>query len=71
MAISEAKKKSNYKWDRQNMCNLAIRLRRSYAEEIKEACRASGVTPSQIMRKAVDDFMEEYRKSQSGSAGTN
>ena len=64
MAISEAKKKSNYKWDKENMSNLSIRLRRSYAEQIKAACKDRGITPSSIMRQAVDEFMREYQEEQ-------
>ena len=60
MTISAAKKATNYKWDRENMCNLAIRVRKTYAEEIKTACKAENTTPSAVMRQAVDLFMKEY-----------
>lgn len=58
MPLSDAKKKANKKWDAANMTNLSIKVRRSYAEQIKEKCSAAGTTPSAIMRKAIDDFME-------------
>ena len=59
MTISEKKKASNYKWDRENMTTLGCRLRRDYAERIKAAAAAAGTTPSSIMRRALDDFMRE------------
>ncbi len=58
MTISEKKKASNYKWDRENMTTLGCRLRRDYAERIKAAAAAAGTTPSTIMRQALDAFME-------------
>ena len=42
MTISEKKKASNYKWDRENMTTLGCRLRRDYAERIKAAAAAAG-----------------------------
>jgi hypothetical protein len=60
MPISEAKKKSNQKWDKENMTNLAIRVRRTYADQIKKAAADAGTTPATIMRKAIDDFMKNY-----------
>ena len=62
MPISEAKKKSNQKWDKENMTNLAIRVRRTYADQIRAACRAAGTTPATIMRQAIDDFMQDYQE---------
>lgn len=60
MPISEAKKKSNAKWDKENMTNLAIRLRKEYAAKVKAAAARAGTTPGTIMRKAIDDFMQEH-----------
>lgn len=58
MPLSEAKKAANKKWDAANMQNLSVKVRRDYAERIKAAAAAAGTTPSTIMRKALDDFME-------------
>ena len=62
MPVSDAKKKSNAKWDKENMTNLAIRIRKTYADRVRAACRAAGTTPAAIMRKAIDDFVNEYEK---------
>lgn len=61
MTVSAAKKKSNQKWDRENMTSLSIRLRKTYAEEVKQAAAAAGTSPGRIMRKAIDDFMKQYQ----------
>lgn len=59
MAISEARRRANKKWDAANMQNLSVKLRREYAEQIREAAAAAGTTPAAIMRKALDEFMKE------------
>jgi len=62
MPLSEAKKAANKKWDAANMQNLSVKVRRDYAERIKAAAAAAGTTPSSIMRKALDDFMQGQDK---------
>ena len=62
MPLSEAKKAANKKWDAVNMQNLSVKVRRDYAERIKAAAAAAGTTPSTIMRKALDDFMQDREK---------
>jgi predicted transcriptional regulator len=62
MPLSEAKKAANKKWDAANMKNLSVKVRRDYAERIKAAAAAAGTTPSTIMRKALDDFMQGQDK---------
>ena len=58
MPVSDAKKKANNKWDAAHMQNLSVKVRREYADQIREKCAEKGTTPGAIMRKALDDFME-------------
>lgn len=60
--VTEAKKRSNAKWDRENMTTLGCRMRRDYAEEFKAACRMAGKTPNAIFKAAADQFMEDYNR---------
>ena len=55
---TEARKRANKKWDAANMQNLSIKVRRSYADQIREKTARAGTTPAAIMRKAIDDFMQ-------------
>lgn len=59
MALTEARKRANKKWDAANMQNLSVKVRRDYADRIREAAAAAGTTPAAIMRKALDEFMED------------
>lgn len=58
MAVSEARKKANAKWDSQNMTILGCRVRKDYAARFREACAAAGTTPNAVLKQAADDFME-------------
>lgn len=60
MVMTAAQKRAHDKYDKANYTNIAIRIRKSYADDIRKACADSGTTPSAIMRKAIDDFMREY-----------
>ena len=62
MVMTAAQKRAHDKYDKANYTNLAIKIRKTYAEEIKTACANAGITPSVIMRKAIDEFMESYRQ---------
>ena len=60
MAISEAKKKSNAKWDAANMTSIAVRVRKDFAARFAEAATATGTTRNAVLLKAAKDFVERY-----------
>jgi len=57
--VSEAKKKSNYKWDKKNMCNLSCRVKRTDAEKYKAAAKAKGTNINAVLKKALDELLED------------
>ena len=60
--VTEAKKRSNAKWDKENMTMLGCKVRKTKANEFKTACAIMNTTPSAVFRRAMNDFMEEYEK---------
>lgn len=56
-ALSEARKRANLKWDKENMTILACRVRKDYAEQVKAKALKNGDTVNGIIRKALDDYM--------------
>ena len=62
MPPSEAHKRASKKWDAANMTNLSIKVRRTYADQIREAAATAGTTPAAIMRKAIDQFMQDVQE---------
>ena len=61
MPLSEARKKANRKWDSANLTNISIKVRKDYYERVKKAAAEAGTTPAAIMRKAIDDFMQNHQ----------
>ena len=58
--VTEAKKRSNAKWDKENMTMLGCKVSKTKADELKAACKLSGTTPNAVFRKAMDEFLEDY-----------
>lgn len=58
MTVSPKKRASNNKWDKENMTMIGCRVRKTYAQQIKERCKKYNVAPATILRKAIDDFMK-------------
>lgn len=58
--VSEKKKASNSKWDKENMTTLACRVKKDYAAKFRAACAAQGTTPNAVLKQAADDFMRVH-----------
>ena len=53
MAISEAKKKSNAKWDKENMATLGCKVKRDQAERFKQYAADHGKTANTLLKEYV------------------
>lgn len=53
MAVSDAQKKANQKWDSANMATLACKLRKEQAEAFKLYCRECEKTVNSALRDYV------------------
>ena len=42
--VTEARKRANAKWDKENMVVLACKVKRETAEQFKAACAAQGLS---------------------------
>lgn len=62
MPISEAKKRSNAKWDSANMATLACKVKKAQAEKFKGYCKAQGKTSNTVLREYVLDCIEGQTK---------
>ena len=60
MPISEAKKRSNAKWDAANMIKVGCKLRRDKADAFKTACADAGTTANAVLQSAVDAFLRDH-----------
>lgn len=59
MPVSEAKKRSNAKYDKEHMTILACKVRKEYAVRVKKKAEEKGTNVNAILLKAMKEFMEE------------
>lgn len=53
MAVSDAKKKANAKWDGENMATLACKVKKDHADKFKAYCSEIGKTSNAVLRECV------------------
>ena len=59
--VTEAKKRNNAKWDKENMMILACKVRKEYAEKVKAAAEANGETVNAIIKRSLDEYLENNK----------
>ena len=57
MAVSDAKRKSNEKWDRENMAYQTVKVRRELLEQFKETCAERGDRVNTVLREAMENYI--------------
>lgn len=61
MAITEAHKRANQKWDKQNMMTLGVRLKKADAIAFKEYAASQGRTANAILKDYVFSILHPER----------
>lgn len=59
MALSEAQRKANDKYIKENYQRLTISYPKEYCEQVKEAAKEAGETLAGYVKKALDLRMEK------------
>ena len=59
MAVSDAKRKSNEKWDRENMAYQTVKVRRELLEQFKETCAERGDRVNTVLREAMENYITQ------------
>lgn len=59
MALSEAKKQSNAKWDKENMAYQTVKVRRELLDQFKAECARRGDKVNTILRQAIEDYIAQ------------
>lgn len=57
MAMSDARKRANEKWNKENMTTLSCKVRKEYAENVRKTALEMGITVNSVFKAALDDFM--------------
>ncbi|MBO5449287.1 MAG: hypothetical protein J5994_08150 [Ruminococcus sp.] len=61
MAITEAHKKGNKKWDSENMLTISCRLRKEQVMKFRSIAEKQGQTANQMIKQFVLDTIERDR----------
>lgn len=59
MAVSEAHKRANAKWDKENLTIVAAKLRKEKAALFKEIAYRNNTTPNELLRSFINKYIEE------------
>ena len=59
MALTDAQRRANNKYIAEHMTILGCKVRKDYAERVKQKAKDTGTTVNAILKKALDDFLEE------------
>ena len=57
MTLTDAKRRANNKYIKENMTILACKVRKDYAERVKALAAADGTTVNAIIKAALDEYI--------------
>lgn len=56
MAVSEAQRRANQKWDAENMAYQTVKVKKTLLEDFKAACAARGDKVNTVLRQAMEEY---------------
>ena len=59
--LSEAKKKSNAKWNAANQVKVGANINRKTAEEFAALCKLNGETMHSVIKRCIDEYIEQNK----------
>ena len=62
MALSEAKKRSNAKWDKDNMAYQTVKVRRDLLDQFRAACADRGDRVNTVLRESMERYVEAWEQ---------
>lgn len=57
MALTDAQRRANNKYISEHMTVLGCKVRKDYAEKVREKAKEEGTTVNAILKKALDEFL--------------
>ena len=58
MALTQARKKANKKWDKENMCVIGCKVRREHADQIRQHAANLGESVNAYIKRLIDQDMK-------------
>lgn len=62
MALTDARRRANNKYIKENMTIVACKVRKDYAERVKDLAARNGTTVNAIIKTALDNYIKENEK---------
>ena len=62
MALTESKKKSNLKYDKENMAYQTIKVNKALLLEFRQCVQDSGDKVNTVLREAMETYIKEHKK---------
>ena len=59
MALTETQKRANNKYIAEHMTVLGCKVRKEYADKVREKAKADGISVNAILKKALDELLEK------------
>ncbi|MEQ2658438.1 hypothetical protein AAAT68_16425 [Lawsonibacter asaccharolyticus] len=57
MALTESQRRANNKYISEHMTVLGCKVRKDYADKVRQKAKEEGTTVNAILKKALDEFM--------------
>lgn len=59
MALTEAQKRANNKYIAEHMTVLGCKVRKEYADKVREKAKEEGTSVNSILKMVLDEFLEK------------
>lgn len=63
MSATEAKRKSNKKWNAANMAYQTLTVRRETLEEFRQLVQQNGDKVNTVLRQAIENYIKDHSSS--------
>lgn len=57
--VTRAKRRTNNRWDQANMTVLSCKVKREYADHLREVVEANGHAVNRIIKDALDAYLQQ------------
>jgi len=61
MAVSQAQRRANEKWDKDNMAYQTVKVRKELLEEFRETVQAHGDKVNTVLREAMEKYIADHK----------
>lgn len=58
MPVTESKRTSNDRWDKENMSYQTVKVRKELLDEFKETCKLRGDRVNTVLREAMESYIK-------------